>query len=87
MYLNSKKISLVLLGITSILCSRTMFAFFNDPEGPNLLIVVVMAAILFAVSLPVYTYYPSVKPESQRRLLLPIFTQMIVVVCLYFCLA
>ncbi len=38
--LNSKKTSLLILGTTSVVCSRVMFSFFNDPEGPNLLVVI-----------------------------------------------
>jgi hypothetical protein len=47
MYFKSKKTSLLILGITSIICSRTMFVFFDDPEGPNLLIVFVAALVLY----------------------------------------
>lgn len=34
--------------------SRIAFLFVNDPEGPNLLIVTALAAVIFAVSLAVY---------------------------------
>jgi hypothetical protein len=49
-----KKIALPLLGLGSLILSRIVFMFINDPEGPNLLIVIVLAAIIFAVSLVLY---------------------------------
>jgi hypothetical protein len=49
-----KKLPLLILGIASLVCSRAGFFFIGDPEGPNLLIVVVLAAILYSASLAVY---------------------------------
>jgi hypothetical protein len=54
MDIKSKKLSLIILGIASLVCSRVIFMFLDDPEGPNLLIVVVLAAILYTTSLAVY---------------------------------
>jgi hypothetical protein len=59
-----------------------MFALFNDPEGPNLLIVVVMAAILYALSWAVYSFVPLT--SSLKKLLLAIFFQIIIVAGLFF---
>ena len=81
MFFKSKTPSLVLLGITSLVCSRAMFSFFNDPEGPNLLIVVGMAGILYAVSIAVYLHSSS--PVNLKRLLLAILIQILVVIGLY----
>ncbi len=50
----TKNISLLVLGVASLAVSRISFMFVNDSEGPNLLIVVVLAAIIFAVSLGIY---------------------------------
>lgn len=61
---NLKKTSLAVLGMTSLVCSRVMFLFINDPEGPNLLVVVVMAAILYILSLGVYALIFSKKDIS-----------------------
>lgn len=36
--------------------SRTMFSFFDDPEGPNLLVVVVMAGVIYFLSLAICQY-------------------------------
>ncbi len=82
MYFKSKKTSLLILGITSLVCSRALFFFFNDPEGPNLLIVVGMAVILYFVSLTVYLFKPSI--TGLKRLLLGIFIQILLVAGFYF---
>ncbi len=86
MYLKSKKISLLILGITSLICSRAMFAFFNDPEGPNLLIVIVLAVIVYALSLAIYFFFPLIKQDGFKKVLLAIFAQIIIVTSLYFLL-
>jgi hypothetical protein len=46
----SKK-TLVILAVASFICSRAVFFFIDDPEGPNLLIVFVLAGIIFLVVL------------------------------------
>ncbi len=87
MYFKSKKVSLLILGITSIACSRVMFFFFNDPEGPNLLIVVVMAAIIYLVSVAAYIFYPPTPSlAGLKRILLAIVVQILIVTGLYLCL-
>ncbi len=80
------KTSLVTLGLTSLVCSRAMFSLFNDPEGPNLLVVIGMAVVVYALSLAVYLYYPSTKLEGLKRLLLVILIQIIIVTGFYFLL-
>jgi hypothetical protein len=77
--LKEKKTSLLILGITSIVCSRVMLVSFNDPEGPNLLIVTVMAVLVYSVSLIAYLSNLSIP----KKLLLAIFIQIIVVTGLY----
>ncbi len=80
----SKKNSLIILGITALLCSRAMFYFFNDPEGPNLLIVVVAAAIVYGLSLKAYSYTST---SGQKKLLLAILVQIVIVTAAYFLLS
>jgi hypothetical protein len=41
------KIPFVILAATAIVSSRAMFFFFNDIEGPNLLVVFVLSGGLF----------------------------------------
>lgn len=84
MYFNSKKTTLLILGITSVICSRVMFVFFDDPEGPNLLIVMVMAVILYAFSFTAYLYYPSIKQNDPKKLLTAVFVQIISAVLFLF---
>ncbi len=85
MYFKSKKISLLILGITSLVCSRTMFLFFNDPEGPNLLMVTGMAVIIYFLSLAVYVSNFSLPSLTGfKRLLMAIFIQIIAITVFYF---
>jgi hypothetical protein len=81
MSLTSKKATLVILGITALACSRAMFMFFSDPEGPNLLIVVGTAAIIYALSLMAQTFVTSA--SASKRLFVAIATQILIVICLY----
>ncbi len=82
MNLKSKKTQLIILGATALVCSRIMFALFNDPEGPNLLIVVVVAAIVYGLSLGVSSFFPPV--TGHKKLLLTVATQIIIVTGSYF---
>lgn len=83
MYFKSKKISLLVLAVTSVACSRAMFLFFADPEGPNLLIVGVIAAIIYFLSLALYFSNPFARFSSTvtglKRLVLAILFQIIIV--------
>lgn len=72
----TKKTQLIILGISSLAISRGMFALFNDPEGPNLLIVVVFAAILFSMSLLSYLSNFS----YNNKFLLALFIQIIIAI-------
>lgn len=58
-----KKIPLVILGVVSLVLSRATFLLVSDPEGPNLLIVIVLAAGIYAVCVAVYFFYTRVKAE------------------------
>jgi hypothetical protein len=63
-----------------------MFAFFNDPEGPNLLVVTVMAAIIYSISLPAYlsNVFPSL--AGLKRSAVAVFIQLCVAAGFYFVL-
>jgi hypothetical protein len=54
MHFNFKNRSLLVLAITALACSRAIFAFIDDPEGPNLLVVTTMAAVIYLISSAVY---------------------------------
>lgn len=89
MYFKSKKISLLILGATALVCSRAMFFFIDDSEGPNLLIVTVLAIILYVLSLATYSsnplarkvfqYFPLVLHTGLPRLLVALFVQILLV--------
>jgi hypothetical protein len=81
--LKSKNISLVILGATAILCSRTLFFFFNDPEGPNLLIVAGLAMAIYFLSFAAYVFVPS-KVKGLKRLAVVVCVQILSVIGLYF---
>jgi hypothetical protein len=81
MLLESKKLSLLLLVITALVCSRTLFFFFHDPEGPNLLIVTVLALILYTASLIAWRFIPAT--TISKKLLFAICTQLLIVTGLY----
>ena len=81
MSFTSKKTPLLFLGITALACSRTLFFLFHDPEGPNLLIVTVLAMILYVASLIVWRFIPAT--TASKKLLLAICTQLLIVTGLY----
>jgi uncharacterized membrane protein HdeD (DUF308 family) len=61
MNFNSKKTTLVILGIVSLILSRVVFFFINDPEGPNLVVVIGLAAIIYTISLLAHRLYIRLK--------------------------
>ena len=85
-YFTSKKTLFFNLGLTALVCSRVMFSFSNDPEGPNLLIVAVTAMIIYAVSGVVYKFYPSNKEDNLMKLFVLILVQILVTTGFYFLL-
>lgn len=84
---STKKIHLFILAVTSIIFSRAMFFFFDDPEGTNLLVTTVMAVMLYFVTVAIY--FSKLAPAqltSRKRLFLVIIIQIILITSLYFCL-
>ena len=87
MKLGTYKSALLLLGITSIALSRALFSFFDDAEGPNLLVVLCMSAFVYFVSLSAYFYYPlKLRFNESAKLVSVIIFQILVVLALYFVL-
>jgi hypothetical protein len=83
MHVKFKDSSLLVLAITAVVCSRIMFAFFHDPEGPNLLVVTGMASVIFLVSSAVYLskVFPSL--TGLKRSSAMIFIQIFVATGFY----
>ncbi len=73
--------SLVFLGVTALLFSRALFFFFNDPEGPNLLIVVVLAVCIWSISAAVHRHLPI--SNRVKRFGIAIGVQMLTICILY----
>jgi hypothetical protein len=85
LYFKSKKLSLITLAAAAIICSRMLFFFFNDPEGPNLIIVAGLALAIYLLSWAVYTLSPP-PINGIKRLLAVVCIQILLVVGLYFCM-
>lgn len=81
MFFKSKKASLLLLGVTALVGSSVLFRLFNDPEGPNLLVVVGAAGIVYVLSLAAYVLRPSA--NAHTKLLVAICIQIAAIICLY----
>jgi hypothetical protein len=83
MHFRFKGISLLVLAITAIACSRAVFAFFHDPKGPNLVVVIGMAVPIYLISLAAYlsNFAPSL--TRLKRSSAAIFIQMFVATGFY----
>lgn len=81
MYTLSQKTTLIVLALTAIILSRAMFWFFDDPEGPNVPVVLGTALIVYGVSYVAYRY--SSAYTSVQRLLITLACQILCVIGLY----
>lgn len=54
--MSSKKSAVITLGLLALVCSKVFFWLIDDPEGANLLIVLVVALFLFLASLFAYRF-------------------------------
>ena len=82
---NSKRTSLVILGATAIICSRMLFFFLDDPEGPNLLVVAGLAIGVYILSCTAYLVNPA-RAKGIKRLAVAICIQILSIIALCFCL-
>lgn len=73
----SNKIQLLILSATAALISRTVLALFDDPEGPNLLVVAVAAVLLYAPSVVVYIFSRRWIRSNPMRLIVAIVAQLL----------
>lgn len=80
-FFSAHKNELVILAITALVLSRTMFFFFDDPEGPNLLIVMVVAVMTYLPSLAVYSF--RTLATGAKKFWLAMSIQILVIVGLY----
>lgn len=94
--MNSPKLSLLILGIAALLFARTTLLAFDDPEGPNLLIVVVLTGLAYFLSLAIYLYNPVAKravsdlsltsATGLKNSLLIVLVQIVILAIFYVCL-
>jgi hypothetical protein len=83
----SPKLHHLILFLTALVCSRTMFVSFDDPEGPNLLVIFVGAAIIFAASWIAGRFVPALSSlKGLARILAAILIQAAFTIGLYFLL-
>lgn len=78
---HQKKSALWALAITAIVCSRGLFALFNDPEGPNLLIVLILATFIYLISLSPYAFSPLT--NDSKKLWIAVLLQIMLTAALY----
>jgi hypothetical protein len=73
----------LLLAFTAAASARFALALLDDPEGPNLLVVAGLTAIVFAVSLA--AYFTEILPQVKgtRRALATIPIQLLTAAALY----
>ena len=83
MYYISKKVSLIVLALTALTFARSMFWFFDDPEGPNLLVVGVATTFVYFLSLVIYVYGLPTKLTGLARLLSVVIVQILIVAVSY----
>jgi hypothetical protein len=79
----SKKISLLISGITAVSFSRILFALLKDPEGPNLPIVVATSLLVYGVSSSAFFLFPAKSFSRAKRLGSAIVAQIALVAALY----
>lgn len=75
--LESRNVRLIVNAVVALTLSRTVFFLFDDPEGPNLLIVGVLALILMASSTAVHIFNLLPTSSGAKRLSLAIGIQII----------
>lgn len=72
-----------------------MLVFLDDPEGPNLLIVLLMAGAVYFTSLALYKYtlrvryierFANILPTTSSKLIAIALIQLLLVTLFYFCL-
>jgi hypothetical protein len=68
-----------ILYITPVLLCRLMFVFIDDPEGPNLLIVVLGALVIYFTSKIIFSFLFSKMENNNRKILLSLLIQVVVV--------
>jgi hypothetical protein len=64
MYFKSKKLSLSILAITSILFTGVLLFLYNDPENKTLVVGIPLAILIYILSLAFYIFDPQTKPTD-----------------------
>ena len=89
MHFSSTSLTLFILFITAALSSRFMLLMIDDPEGPNLLVVFVLALFVWVVTVCVSVWIRRVRLPSDMTtngftgLFMSFVVQVIIVAILY----
>ena len=78
----SKKIFFLFLAVVAVTCARLLLFSVHDPEGPNLLVVTGMGAIIYLISISPFLFYAP--PMTFRKMVLALGIQLLVSVGIYF---
>ncbi len=78
-----KIVSLLILAATALALSRAVFAAFRDPEGPNLVVVIGLAAVIYLLCLAFYLSSAVRSLTGLSRLAAAIAVQIVVAIGVY----
>jgi len=86
MWLGSKSTSLLILAVTASACARLMLASFHDTEGPNLIVVAGLTAVLLLISAAAYLSNAFSSLTGSKRSAAAIVIQVVVAIGLFLAL-
>lgn len=69
--------SLLFLAATALVLSGAVFAAFRDPEGPNLVVIVALAAVLYLLCLAFYLSKLAPRLAGAGRIVVAIVFQVL----------
>ena len=75
---------MLILAITAIACSKVVFVFFHDTEGPNILVTIGLAAIIYSISLAVFLSNLFLTVVGFKRISFTIVIQIFISIGIYF---
>lgn len=87
MMFESRKVRFVIATLSAFFLSGGMLRLFNDPEGPNLLIVAVFAVPLLIASMAVHAFNLIPSRPGYQKLLLAIALQIVAAAIIYVALS
>lgn len=80
---HNQKYLVLMLAVPAVLCSRTVFALFHDPEGPNVLVVIMLATVIYLVAAAAYLSNLLPSLTGFKRGLAAVFVQIVVATSIF----